>query len=202
MNYFRKGLIAALVLCSASAVCADPAPDVQVRDSIFINVGATTPLNPGSFTTTQNVGYNGGLGYGFGLSKLFQLVIEADSDNFPLNNSLAPYNGASGGNIRIGTLLANARFRFLAEDNPVVPYVIGGMGAARVEQEAITSGGSVVSPTSSTANLALRLGIGIDIRLSGLTSLYVESSGYGIAGSNGASNINYNSFRLGGKFNL
>jgi len=191
--------MAVLVLSAAPALWADPAPDTVVRDSIFINIGATTPLNPVGFNTNQIPGYNGGLGYGFGLSPIFQLVIDANSDNFPLNS--AAFNGASGGNMRIGTLLANIRLRVLAQDNPVVPYLIAGMGAARVEQEAITNGGALISPASSTANFAGRFGIGIDIRISALAALYIESSAYGIV-TNNSGNTTYNSFRLGGKFNL
>jgi hypothetical protein len=201
MSFFRTCLIG-LVLCSAPALWADTAPDAPVKDSIFVNIGGTTPFSPDSFTSNQTVGYNGGVGFGFGLSKLFQLVLDANADSFPLNNNGGAFNGDSGGNLRIGTFLANIRFRFLAEDNPVVPYLIGGMGAAHVEQDAITNGGAVISPASSSTNFAARLGLGIDIRLSNLSALFVESSGYGIAGSNGAANINYNSFRLGGKFNL
>jgi hypothetical protein len=199
MKRFKVSLIAALVLWTASALWADPSPETVVRDSIFVNIGATTPLNPTGFNTTQTPGYNGGLGYGFGLSPLFQLVIDANSDNFPLNS--AAFNGASGGNLRIGTLLANIRLRVLAQDNPVVPYLIAGLGAARVEQEAITNGGTLISPASSTANFAGRFGIGVDIKLTAMAALYIESSGYGILTGN-SGNTTYNSFRLGGKFNL
>src|ERR1700678_527205 len=144
MNIFKNGFIAALVFCAASPLWADPAPDIQVSDSIYVNIGGTYALNPGGFNQAQTNGYNGGLGYGFGFYKLFQLLIDANSDNFPLNNNGGAFNGDSGGNIRIGTLLANIRFRFLAQDNPVVPYLIGGIGAARVEQAAIISGNTVV----------------------------------------------------------
>jgi opacity protein-like surface antigen len=204
MNLLKGCLVAALILFAAPALWAEESPDIQVRDSIFVNIGWTTPFDPGYYSTNQNPGYNGGVGYGFGLSKLFQLVIDANSDNFPLNYNSPTYSGqaVSGGNIRIGTLLANVRFRFLAQDNPVVPYLIGGMGGARVEQEAITSGNTVIAPASSTGNFAARFGIGIDIRLSPMTDLFVESNTYGIASNGGSGNFDYNSFRFGGKFNL
>jgi len=203
MTFFRNCLMSALVLLISQAVWADTAPDAPVRDSIFVNIGGTTPFDPSGFASNQTVGYNAGVGFGFGLSKLFQLVLDANADNFPLNNNGGAYNGDSGGNVRIGTFLANIRFRFLAEDNPVVPYLIAGMGAATVNQDAITNGGgAVVSPASTTTNFAGRLGIGMDIRLSEMTALFVESNGYGIASSNGSANIRYNSFRLGAKFNL
>ncbi len=200
MNLLKSFLMAVLIFYAAPSLWADSAPETAVRDSIFVNIGATTPLDPANFNSSQTPGYNGGLGYGFGLSPLFQLVIDANSDNFPLNR--AAYNGASGGNLRIGTLLANIRLRVLAQDNPVVPYLIFGLGAARVEQEAITNGGALISPATSTANFAGRFGIGIDIRISALAALYVESSGYGILTNNTPGNTTYNSFRLGGKFNL
>lgn len=126
MTFLRNSLMAALVLFSAQILRADTAPDAPVKDSIYVNIGGTTPLSPAGFTSNQTVGYNGGVGFGFGLSKLFQLVFDANADNFPLNTS-GVFSGLSGGNTRIGTFLGNIRFRFLAEDNPVVPYLIGGM---------------------------------------------------------------------------
>ena len=204
MNAMRDFLILIALLLATRIVWADEAPTTQVRDSIFVNIGGTTPLSPGSFVSNQNVGYNGGLGYGFGLSPLFQLVIDANSDNFPLNYGSASYNGLgiNGGNMRVTTLLANLRFRLLSQDNPVVPYLIGGIGAARVAQAAITNGNTILAPATTTGNFAARLGIGIDIRLSSMASLYVETSDYAIAVNNGTGNIDFNSFRLGGKFNL
>src|SRR5665213_1497629 len=175
MIFLRPYLISVLILCLAQVVLADSAPDVPVKDSIYVNIGGTTPLSPSSFTMKQTSGYNVGIGYGFGLSKLFQLVIDVNADNFPSNIS-----NIIGGDMRVGTLLANIRFRVLAEDNPVVPYLIGGIGGAYVTESAFSYSGLVFPATSST-NLALRLGFGIDIRLSQLTSLFVDLSSYGIA---------------------
>jgi hypothetical protein len=204
MNLLKGCLIAALMLFAAPALWAEESPDIQVRDSIFVNIGWTTPLDPNNYVMNQNPGYNGGLGYGFGLSKLFQLVLDLNSDNFPLNDNSPNYRNTvvTGGNTRIGTFLANIRFRFLAQDNPVVPYLIGGMGGARVEQEAITNGNTVLVASSSTGNFAARIGIGIDIRLSPMAALFVESNTYGITANNGSGSFDYNSFRFGGKFNL
>ncbi len=185
----------------ASRVHADDsASGDKLPDSIFVNIGGATPVNPASFTADQANGYNGGIGFGFGISRIFQLVIDANADTFPLNTSQFP--GIGGGAIRIGTLFANARLRFIAEDNPVVPYFIGGLGGATVTQDSFTLNGSTLISSTSNTNGALRVGLGIDIKLNKGFALFVEDNGIGISGSNGGSNISYNSFRLGGKFNL
>ena len=198
MNFLRMGLITAFILFTIPVMAAD-APDAPVRDSFFVNIGGTTPVSPEGFTFSNTTGYNGGIGFGFGLSKLFQLVIDANADTFPLNN---PPVGITAGGLRVGTLLANIRFRLLAQDNPVVPYLIGGMGGAHVEVNAISDGAGIIDPAYSSNNFAARFGIGIDIRLSPLAALYIESNGYEIFENNSAENFIYNSFRLGGKFNL
>jgi opacity protein-like surface antigen len=154
------------------------------------------------------MGFNVGMGYGFRLSKLFQLVIDANADIFPLDSSSVAAFGLTGGNQFVGTLLANLRYRFLAQDNPVVPYLIGGIGPALVSQITLDNYGNLVNPGAPTLNFGFRLGIGMDIRLSELTSLFIEADYYLIAGPNSAPypngtwNIAYDSIRLGGKFNL
>jgi hypothetical protein len=169
----------------------------RAEDSIYVNVGSARPSNPSGFSDNWNAGGNFGVGFGFGLSPAFQLVVDANGYNFPVNSSR--YLTVSGGEYRDGLLLVNGRLKFIAEDNPVVAYGILGIGVSTLTQDAMTSttsGGSAATPASSTTSLAGRLGVGIDIKLSGYTSLFLEFDGIG------NKTIDYGSGRLGGKFNL
>ena len=185
MNYFRIGFISVFVFCAASTLWADKSSDTPLKDSIFFNVG-------GSLNAINTQGVNFGVGFGFGLSALTQFVLDANLDNFPTINGQQTQ--------RTITLLPNIRFRFLAKDNPVVPYLIGGIGVAYGEQDALTYGGSVTYPATSSVNAVTRLGLGMDIRLDELTALYLEDNENILLGGYG--NWSYNSLRLGGKLNL
>ena len=189
MNLFKTYLIGILILCSAPALWADNAPDAPAKDSLYVNVGYNTNATYGYYASSQNtMGFNVGI--------------------FPLDSSSVAAFGLTGGNQFVGTLLANLRYRFLAQDNPVVPYLIGGIGPALVSQITLDNYGNLVNPGAPTLNFGFRLGIGMDIRLSELTSLFIEADYYLIAGPNSAPypngtwNIAYDSIRLGGKFNL
>lgn len=180
------------------------AAETTVQDSIYVNIGGSNPYNPKGFTTSHAFGYNGGVGFGLGLSRIFQLVFDANLDNFPLNTSALGLSGASGGGVHIATVLANARVRFIAENNPVVPYFIGGLGAAFTFQDEMTNSGTVIAASASNTYFALRLGIGLDFRLSDHSALFLETNGVGVFDGKAAGfdNTVYNSFRLGAKFNL
>jgi outer membrane autotransporter protein len=209
MNLFKIYSIGILILCSASALWADNAPDAPAKDSLYMNVGYNANATYAYYGSNQNTtGFNVGIGYGFRLSRLFQLVIDANADIFPLDGNTVSHLGLTGGDQVVGTLLANLRYRFLAQDNPLVPYLIGGMGPAFVSQITPDNNGNFDNPGAPTLNFAFRLGVGVDIRLSEMTSLFVEADYYLIPGTNsdtnlnGAMNVAYDSIRLGGKFNL
>jgi opacity protein-like surface antigen len=176
------------------------AAETKVENSIYINLGGSLPLSPASFTSGQSFGYNGGLGLGIGVSRTFQILLDANADNFPLNTS---GSSVSGGALRVFTFLANARLKFTPENNRVVPYGIAGVGASLVAQDSSVAG-STTFPGSSNTYFVIRLGLGLEFKMSDYASLFVEPNGLLVfsANNSGAGNLLFNSFRLGGKFNL
>jgi hypothetical protein len=83
MNFFRTYLIGFLILGSASGLWAGSAPDAPAKDSLYVNVGYDTDATFSYYESTlYTTGYNVGIGYGFRLSKLFQLVIDVNTDIF------------------------------------------------------------------------------------------------------------------------
>lgn len=174
------------------------APESQTQDSIYVNVGSARPTMPNGFSDNWMIGGNFGVGFGFGLSPVFQLVLDANGYNFPVN--ISQYQTVSGGEYRDGLLLVNGRLKFIPENNPVVPYGILGIGFSTLTEDALTgtdnSGHAVNTPASTNTSLAGRLGLGLDFKLSGYTAIFLEFDGVG------DKYVSYGSARLGGKFNL
>ncbi len=165
-----------------------------------MNLGVTMPFSPGNFTQSYNTGYNGGIGIGWGISRNFQLVLDANVDIFPFKFLDVTGTPVTGGRLLVGTLLANARLRFTNENNPFVPYFIGGLGPAYVNRDALESAYVFFThPASSSINFALRLGIGLDLKLNDSSSLFLESNVIGVPNTYEGSLI-HDSFRLGAKF--
>ena len=192
-----------------SGVSEASAAEVKKQNFIQVNLGGSLPMSPAGFTSRQNPGYNLGLGVGIGITKNFQVVLDANMDNFPLNSASSFFTGSSitGGASRYWTFLGNGRLRLIPENNPVIPYAIGGLGLGLLTQDDMTittSGTAMTNPGSSDSYLTGRIGLGLEFVLSDYASLLVEPDGIIVfSGDNkGGEDVLYGSFRIGGKFNL
>jgi opacity protein-like surface antigen len=209
MKMFRYGLTAFALLFFTASAYAQSAM-APIKDSFYFDLGGVTPIAPNGFQDNWSTGGSLGVGYGFGVSPLFSIVADANFSNFPLQSTQAGFPGTtySGGGIHLFTLLVNGKLRFITEDNPVVPYLIFGLGGEHFQSDDLTTsngGVSTTSPGITEGDFAFRLGIGIDIKLSPGTYLFVETNGVSATTSNQVSssnNMTYHLGRLGMKLDL
>ena len=192
-----------------SGVSEASAAEVQKRSFVLVNLGGALPMSPTGFTSRQDLGYNLGLGVGIAISKIFHVVLDANMDNFTINSSNPFFAGSkvTGGASRLWTFLGNARVRLIPENNPVVPYAIGGLGLGILVQDDLvqTAGGNVTTyPGTSNNYMTGRIGLGLEYILSDYASLFLEPNGVIVFSGNnmGLEDVLYASFRLGCKFNL
>src|ERR1700722_17955833 len=118
MLYRLIGVCGLLFLgVQASFAGADDKAYAGVKDSIYFGVGGSTPVAPSGFPDNWSTGPSGGFGFGFGLSDLFSLVLDANYSTFQINGTRSAFPGItfSGGPIHMGTLLGNIKFKFVAE---------------------------------------------------------------------------------------
>jgi opacity protein-like surface antigen len=209
MKLLQTGFAAFALLFFAVSAYAQSAP-APIKDSFYFDLGGVTPIAPDGFQNNWSTGGSAGIGYGFGLSQLFSIVVDANFSNFPLQSTQAGFPGTtySGGGIHLFTLLVNGKLKFVAEDNPVIPYLIFGLGGQHFQSDDLTTsngGASTTSPGVTEGDFAFRLGIGIDIKLSPGTYLLVETNGVNARTSNQVSssdNMTYHMGRLGMKLDL
>jgi len=194
---------------SISGVSEASTAETRVENSLLINLGGSVPMSPSNFTSTQNVGYNLGLGFGIGITKQFQVILDANMDTYSLNSNSALYSGSTvtGGGTRYWTFLVNGRVRLTPENTQVIPYAIGGAGLGLVVEDDLTStsGGTATNfKGSQNAYFTGRVGLGLEFKLSTYASLFVEPDGYIVFSGNnsGSEDLLFGSFRLGTKFNL
>jgi hypothetical protein len=173
--------------------------------TFYGDIAITNPYSPSDFQTAYSPYFSFGVGLGQGFSRIFSANLSADFNSFvPNQSSVPPGYSVTGGEITNVLILVNAKFRFIAEDNPVVPYGVVGLGAAFYNAEPVTiaetsypfNNASSLGLTSS--DFAFRLALGIDIKMQPGSYLFIESNGIGT--STGLENIVYNVLKLGFKY--
>ena len=214
LNDCRAKLIEYLkTSATVSPVPTVPAPPTtpssypETSKILYAFAGFATPFDPAAFKSDYEPSYSLGGGAGIGFSKTFSLLLDANFNLFHLNPSAFPGADLNGGSISDITLLINGKFRFISDDNPVVPYGIVGIGISFYNAQPLyeTTGGFPPTTTQVTTGLAnnefaFRLALGIDIKLKPGEYVFVESNGLGT--STGSENITYNILKVGIDFNL
>jgi hypothetical protein len=186
--------------------------DSVLKNSFYFDLGGVTPISPNGFQNSWTTGGSAGFGFGFELSRLVSIVLDASYSTFPIKATQTGFPGItySGGGIHLATLLGNIKFKFIAEDNPVIPYIIFGLGPSQFTSDALTATNGINTATSnatamSETDFALRFGLGIDIKLSKGTYLSIETNGMDGFTSDKVSSqgyMTYNMGRLGMKLDL
>lgn len=155
----------------------------EVYNSFYFNFSGVAPDSPEGFSTDWGAGGSLGVAYGFGLNKMTSIVFSAQYSTFPLTLTY-PGLTLSGGGIHTLMFLVNGKFILIGQGNPVAFYLIAGLGPSEFISDALTgtnnSTGQTATETTtafSETDFALRLGIGIDIRLNNGIALYLESNG-------------------------
>lgn len=178
------------------------------KNSLYLDIGLSSPEGSDGSPSQWNSGPNWGVGYGFGMSRFFSVILDADYSIFSVNSNY--YNAnvgypTSAGALHITTVLANAKIKFLVEDNPVVPYIILGLGVQNISQDPysynISGSRTINEPATSSSGLALRCSLGADIKLSKGTYLYTEGKGVATSNDNYSSSV-FGTLQVGMKLDM
>jgi hypothetical protein len=156
---------------------------------LILSGGLALPFSPDTFTEYWNSGGGFGIGVGYKMTRITTLLFEIHHSRMSLDEDAMlehlfwyPVTGArlSGGSFNFTTFLMNARLQFTGSDAPVKPYFIGGLGYGYVllEDLDVSYGGSRETlEGDSETDLAIRMGFGVDLRLSRSAFLFFETNG-------------------------
>jgi hypothetical protein len=156
-------------------------PDTKLHNSFYFNVGGATPYAPDDFTQSWGTGGSAGLAYGFALSKQSSIVLSFQYSTLTFDY-LVPGVSWNGGDIHTAMGLVNGKFILVNADNPVLLYLIAGIGGTAFTIDTLTGTNIATGKTASQqglseTDLAMRFGVGVDIRLDKGLYLTVESNG-------------------------
>ena len=179
---------------------------------LILSGGLSSPFSPDTFTDYWNSGGDFGVGVGYKMTRITTLLFEIHQSRMPLDeDAMAEYLfwnppadiRMSGGCFKVTTFLMNARLQFTGSDAPVKPYFIGGLGYGHVvldDLDVVSSSGSGTLEGDSETDLTLRMGFGVDFRLSRSTFLLIETNG--ITVSTEGDSTGFNRLDLGLRFDF
>jgi opacity protein-like surface antigen len=160
-----------------------PTPETKLHSSVYFNLAESSPYSPSDFSQNWVTGPSFGAGFGFDLTKQTSIVLSFQYSNFPLSLQ-EPGETVSGGAFHSAMVLLNGKFTLVNVDNPVLLYIVGGIGGAEFSCDSLfvtdnaTGQVYIVTATAlSEIDFAFRLGLGIDIRVGPGVYVTLESNG-------------------------
>jgi hypothetical protein len=155
---------------------ADTQLSPEHETSLYLDIGGSADAAAYEDTHLWNNGFNIGAGIGCNVSRIFSFIWDAHFNYFPYNpNYYQPPNGVkfTGGDVFDTLLMVNGKFKFIPEDNPVVPYALIGSGVD-FYYGVPTVPYFWTTPGGSGAVFTVRLAIGTDFRLDPKTALFLQ----------------------------
>lgn len=159
------------------------------RVQIYINSGATFPIQPDRFREHWSVGYNLGIGIGYKLSQSHIFNIYFNYNLLPLNETdflkkinISNYTGSlDGGDVTIRTLTANLKM-ILSPEKAATAYLVLGIGYFDISTSELSVETNTVTASirsESEGVFGMFFGLGADLPPSEVVTIFVEV-GYGI----------------------
>ena len=171
----KKALItvAALLLMSAGV-------SAQVENPISLYVGGaiSIPNSPEEFSEAYNTGFHGSVGLGLAVMPSLQVVGKVEYHRFGLDVTQDMEDmGVTGGHNNMWMYGADARHSFGLPAAPIKPFLLGGVGFARISASDLEGTGDLVAglnelnPDAET-NLYLNLGGGVELKTGPMFSFF------------------------------
>lgn len=156
--------------------------------SLYLNLGGTVNADNYYSVPEWNPGFDGGVGLGVNASRLLSIILDAQFHYFPRNPNFKGTDGTltGGGDFSHFIVMPNLKFRFILDDNPVVPYALFGMGCDFYNVGALSETSpppnSITSTTlpGSGAVFTIRLVLGMDVRLDAKNTLFFQYGFHGM----------------------
>jgi opacity protein-like surface antigen len=153
------------------------AVQAQGKNDVYVGAGLSLPLNPQSFSDQWNMGYNGGIGYGFGLTHAFSVIGSLEYNYFTIDKKKNA--DITGGSVSIVTISGNVKCKPVSGSNPISPYLLGGLGFFYLSTSNEAVGKTLIKSGDSESAILILLGAGFDFHINNTDNVFIEAK-YGV----------------------
>jgi opacity protein-like surface antigen len=185
-------LTIAAVLLFAVAVSAQVSSPV----SLYVGGALSLPQSPESFSETFKTGFHGSVGVGYKVMPSLQVVGKLEYHRFAVdfeNTELAAEN-ISGGHNNVLMYGADARYGLSVPAFPLKPFLLGGVGFARLSATEFDGSSDLVaslndSQAESQTKFYYNVGAGIELSSGPLFGLFAQARYVSVSTDNESSSF-------------
>ena len=132
--------------------------------NLYAGGGVSIPTSPDAFKEGWKLGLHGsgGLGINFGAIPNFQVIGKVEFHTIPFDWDKAGQPNASGGAFQILMFGADGKLAFGVLAAPMKPFILGGVGGARISFSDISNAGNTVIVDFSETDFYFNIGAGVE----------------------------------------
>lgn len=192
-----KKLILVALFVFASATLSSAQVSVPSPFSLYASGAISVPTSPSTFKEIYKTGLHGSIGVGFKLAPNFQAIGKIEYHQFKLDgDGFADATGITGvtdGTNRMLMFGVDGRFSLGLPAAPIKPFILGGIGIARLSQTEYSGTNTLATSTlnsflpASQSKVYFNIGGGADLASGPAFSLFAQIRYVSIATSDGSS---------------
>ena len=142
----KLSIILIVMLFGVVATASAQAPGVPSKPfTLYLNAGLNSSSTPDWFKDAHKLGYHAEGGIGFKAFPFIQIVGKAGIHVMAKDWALIPNNPLDGGNVKMMTFGLDARASIGAPLAPIKPFVLVGIGMAKISEDDITGAPSFLT---------------------------------------------------------
>ncbi len=170
-------IVAALLLFAVAA-----SAQVSSPFSLYVGGAVSLPQSPESFSESFKTGFHGSVGLGYKLMPSLQLVGKVEYHRFAVDfgNTVLAAENISGGHNNVLMYGADARYGLNVPAFPLKPFLLGGVGFARLSATEFDGSSELVASlndeqTESQTKFYFNVGGGIELSSGPLFGLFAQA---------------------------
>lgn len=152
--------------------------------SLYAGGALSLPAAPDGFKEGYKTGFHGSIGFGYKAAPNTQIVAKVEHHQFPIdydsNPLLSTLTGVEGGANKMWMFGVDARMSFALPSSPVKPFVLGGLGMAKIQQSEFSGSNTLATSTLNSLiqedqnKMYFNLGAGVELKAGPAWSLFAQ----------------------------
>lgn len=184
----RKLFMALIILIAMTASVSAQVPNPF---SLYVGGAISLPMSDG-WKAAYNNGLHGSIGVGYNMAPGLQMVGKIEYHTFKFDFDNAGMTDMSGGTNKIWMFGVDGRYAIGLPAAPIKPYIIGGVGMARIQQSEFAGGVTLATNLlnqfipDAQNKMYFNMGAGVSLKSGPAWSLFAQARWVNIASDGGS----------------